>query len=124
MKFDLSVSLVNYNGQLFTRAVTGLDGAPVVVEGKVKQEPLTLKGVLEAACLNADPQQHSTGVQKMLVFNLLMKIHKASPIVDFTAEEITMLKDLTGKQLTVVAVGAVHMALDKPYVGNEAATAS
>ncbi len=113
MKYDLNQPLVNYNGQLFTRPVI-VDGQAVVENGKAKQEPLTLKNVLESACLNADPNQYSTGTQKMVVFNVLMKVHKADPVADLTVEEVALLKDLVGKQVTVNAVGVVYAALEKP----------
>jgi hypothetical protein len=113
MKYDMNQPLVNYNGQLFTRPVI-VDGQPVIEGGKAKQEPLTLRNVLESACLNADPQQYNTGTQKMVVFNVLMKVHKADPIADLTAEDVAILKDLVGKQVTVAAVGVVYDALEKP----------
>lgn len=106
MRYDLNQPLLNYNGQLFTR--------PVVVDGQTKQEPLTLRDVLESACLNADPNQHSTGTQKMVIFNVLMKVHKADPVADLTAEDVALLKELVGKQITVAAVGMVYAALEKP----------
>ncbi len=113
MKYDLNQPLVNYNGQLFTRPVI-VDGQAVVENGKAKQEPLTLKNVLESACLNADPNQYNTGTQKMVIFNVLMKVHKADPIADLTAEDVALLKELVGKQVTVAAVGVVYAALEKP----------
>jgi hypothetical protein len=106
MKFDLSQTLVSYNGKQFTR--------PVVENGVTRDEPTTLRDLLEVVCVNADPQQHSDGAKKMLIFNLLMKVHNASPSADFTAEELTLLKELVGKQLTIPAVGAIYAALEKP----------
>lgn len=106
MKFDLNKFLTNYKGQPFTREVHGESGT--------LQEPLTLREILESACLNADSVQHNDGIKKMVIFNLLMKVHKADPCADFTAEEISLLKDLIGKQLTVLGVGAVYAALEKP----------
>lgn len=113
MKFDLSQILVNYNGQQFTR--------PIVENGVARDEPATLKSLLEVACVNADPQQHSDGSKKMLVFNLLMKIYKASPFANLTAEELTLLKELVGKQMTIPAVGAIYAALEKPVPDERAA---
>lgn len=121
MRFNLSQPLVNYKGQLFTRAVVGPDGQPVIEEGVVKQEPMTLQGALEAACLNADPQQYSTAAAKILIFNLLMKIHKAGPHVHLSAEEVSTLKELTGKQLSIAAVGAIHALLENPVPEDAAA---
>ena len=115
MKYDLSQGLMNYNSQPFTRPVL-VDGKPVMIDGKAQQEPLSLKDVLESACLNADPNQYNTGQQKMIVFNLLMKVHQANPIVDLTVEEITLLKELVGRQMTVAAVGVIYGALENPTV--------
>lgn len=107
MKFDLSQPLLNYNGQPFTKSLP--DGA-----GGLRNEPTVLKEVLESACVNADPQQYNDATKKLLIFRLLMKIHQANPVVDFTAEDLTTLKELTGKQLTIAAVGAVYEALENP----------
>lgn len=112
MKFDLSVPVVSYDGQLFTYPVLGTDGQPV------GQEPLTLKRVLVSACVNADPQEHNDANKKLAVFNLLMKLHAANPFVQLAAEEVTTLKNLVGKQMTVVAVGAVCALLEKPVAEN------
>lgn len=114
MKFDLSVPLTNYDGQLFTQPVSGEDGTVV---GK---KPLTLKNVLESACLNADPGQHNDGPKKMAIFQLLMKVYGADPYVNLSAEELTTIKELVGKQMTIVAVGAVYAALERPVVENKA----
>lgn len=111
MRFDLSKPLVNYSGQLFTRPVTEESGA-------VRQEPLVLKSVLESACLNADPNQHSDGTKKMVIFGILMKVHQARPFANLSAEEVSVLKDLIGRQLTVAAVGAVYAALEQPVYDN------
>jgi hypothetical protein len=107
MKFDLSVPLVSYDGKLFTRPVESDDG-------EVRQEPLTLKSVLVSACVNADPQEHNDADKKLAVFSLLMKLHEANPFVHLKAEEVSVLKKLIGKQLTVVAVGVVCKALESP----------
>lgn len=122
MRFNLNLPVVNYRGQLFTRPVTGPDGQPVIENDQVKQEPLTLKHVLESACLNADPQQYATSAAKMMIFNLLMKIHKADPFVQLSSEEVSTLKELTGKQLSVAAVGAIHTLLEKPVPEDTAAS--
>lgn len=101
MKFDLNCPLLNYSGQAFTKP--GSD------------ESMTLKSILESACLNANPQKYDTGEKKMRIFGLLMKIHK-SDRVDLTVEELVILKDLVGEQLTISAVGAVYSALENPVI--------
>lgn len=114
MKYDLSIPLRTFDGKLFTRALTDENGQAVVEDGKVKQAPLTFKQMLESVCLNADPQEYSSGERKMLVFNILMKVHSADPIVDLSAEDVAILKNLVGKQLLVGAVGVVYKALESP----------
>ncbi len=112
MKFDLSISLINYDGKPFTR--------PVEVDGVVTHEPLTLQQLLVSTCVNADPKEYHDTERKLAIFNLLMKLHQAHPYVDLKAEEITTLKNLVGKQLTVVAVGVVCKALENPLPRDQA----
>lgn len=121
MKYDLSIALMTYDGKPFTRSVIGEDGQPIIVAGKVQQEPLILQQALEAACLGADPQEYGTSDKKMIVFNLLMKIHGANPSVDLTAEEVSTLKNLVGKQMSVGAVGVIFRHLEKNRI-NEPVT--
>ena len=115
MRFRVNDPLVNYAGQVFTRPVQNPDGTQVLDDkGAPVQEPLLIKNVLATACLSADGPQYANGVQKMVVFNLLMKINQAINIVDLSSEEVSILRDLVGRQLSVAAVGAVYAILDDP----------
>ena len=117
MKYDLSIELSSYDGKPFTRPAVSLDGQPVVRDGVIQHVPLSLKDVLTSACVNADPQEYNDADKKLSIFNLLMKLHEANPIVILSAEEVATLKKLMGKSLTIIALGAVFRALENPIPG-------
>jgi len=119
MKYDLSIRLVSYDGKPFTRPAMTTDGQPVVHDGVPQHVHLTLKDVLTSACVNADPQEHNDSDKKLAIFKLLMKLHSALPFVHLSAEEVSLLKKLVGKQLTVIAVGAVCHELENPVQDRE-----
>lgn len=107
MKHNLKVPVLTFNGTFFTEQVPQPDGPN-------KTRHVELKSILEGACLNADPQEFNTGDLKMQVYSLLQKIHAAEPYAELTAEDVTLLKRLAGKQLSVAATGAVFNALENP----------
>lgn len=103
MKYQIDKQLISYNGLAFLH------------EGK----PMSLRSALELVCLNADPREHSNGESKMKIYRLLTKISTAVEVIGFAAEEVALLKDLVGKQLTVGAVGAIYEVLENPVQPEE-----
>lgn len=103
MKHNLKIPVHTFNGQPLTQA--GPDGAMV---------PTTLQASLELACVNADPRIYNDAEKKVKIYRVLVKVHKADPICDLTAEDVTLLKELTGQFLSVTAVGPVHDLLEDP----------
>lgn len=108
MKHNLTIPLLNFNGSVFVAP------GPADKDGKPTTMPMSLKSVLENACVNANPHEFSTGDQKMQIFQLLLKVHAAAPYAELSAEDVTLLKRLVGSQATVTAVGAVFTALENP----------
>jgi hypothetical protein len=106
MKYDLKIGLISYDGKPFTRTDNLQDGQT--------PEPLTLKDVLISACVNADPHEYNDTDKKLAIFEILMRLHEAKQFVDLSAEQVSVLKKLVGKQLTVIAVGAVCRILENP----------
>lgn len=109
MKHNLIRPLVNFKGEPFLREVPNPDGTHLNL-----QVPLTLKDLLEQACVNASPQKYSTGDKKMEVYALLKKVSAANPFAQLTAEDVALLKTLVGDAASVVAVGAVFELLENP----------
>lgn len=112
MKFDVTVTVKNYQGKAFTRQE--LSGAEVDGQPEMVAIPLTMRDMLESLCLNADTQQYPGWDKKLEVHRLLTKIHAADPIVDLKVDEIAMLQKLAGQQATIAAVGALDMLLENP----------
>lgn len=114
MKHNLLRPLFNYKGEPFTREMPNPDGpAPIKVQ-------MTLRDILEQACIMASPQKYSTSEKKVEVYRLLKKIAAAEPFAILVAEDVVLLKALVGDQMTVAAVGAVFEMLDNPKTDNEA----
>jgi len=108
MKHNLMVPLVSYNGAPFHAQSSPQS------DGVAGAGPMTLKAVLENACVSANPQEYPTGDQKMQIYQLLLKLHAAAPFAELSAEDVTLLKRLVGTQMTVAAVGAVFTLLENP----------
>ena len=99
MKYSTDVEIRAYNGE----ALLGQDN-----------KPSTVRKLFEKVCVNADPQEFSSLEAKMEVHRLLMKVHQAGLHVDLTAEEVSLLKRLSAKFLSVVALGAIVQLLENP----------
>lgn len=111
MKHNLIRPVVNFKGEPFTKEMPNPDGT---VGGGPVKVPLTLRDLLEQACINANPQKYSTGEKKMEVYKLLKKVSAAEPFTVLVAEDVVLLKALVGDSMSVVAVGAVFEMLDNP----------
>jgi len=90
--------------------LVGFDGKPIT-EGE-DDSPVTLGKVLMMACVNANPQEHKTGEDKLKIYRLLQTVH-AGGDVELTAEEVALLKELVGVIYGVGMVGAVYDCLEK-----------
>lgn len=101
MKFDVSQSLIGYNGE------------PIKHSEKDDSE-VTLGSALSMACVNANPQKHQDGPAKLKIYRILQKVGpKDATEVDLSAEDITLLKTLVGDMYGPVVVGAVYDMLEK-----------
>lgn len=118
MKHNLIRPVKNFRGEPFVREVPNPDGTQGAGPLKI---PMTLRDMLEQACVTANPQKYSTGDKKMEVYQLLKKISAAEPFAHLKAEDVVLLKALVGDSMSVVAVGAVFEMLDNPKSDNEAA---
>ena len=97
MKRNLNQQLVDLDGQPFK------DGS-------------TLKNICEAAAGVQLSEDAMTPVeQKLKRLDLLKKIHASDGVIDFTAEEIVLLKDRIGKIFPVMAIGQAFEMLDSDY---------
>jgi hypothetical protein len=114
MKYDLSVELENFEGRPFKVPKIDEDGQQVMDGDKPVLEAWSLKKALEQACAGADPQEFNDLEKKLKVYQLLTKIHKANPVVKLTAEEVTLLKKLVAKGMSVVAMGSICDHLENP----------
>jgi hypothetical protein len=75
---------------------------------------------LESACFQAlsgmiEEDKHSSAEQKLKLYRLSHKVAKGG-VVDFTTEELALVKERIGKVYGALVVGASYELLDQDYV--------
>ncbi len=99
MKFNVDAQVIGYNGKPIPKSADD-------------DSPVSLGEVLSMACVNANPQKHSTGEDKMKIYRILQKTH-AGGEVELEVEEVALLKTLVGESYGVPMVGPVYDLLEK-----------
>lgn len=84
-----------------------LNGEPLIDAGK----PVTLKDVCVNALLAQQDGEVVDAKEKFARYELALKVNKGGD-VEVTAEEITKIKDLTGKIYPTLVVGQVFYLLE------------
>jgi len=107
MKYDISIQMRSYNGAPFIQKIAGADGS-------ITDLLMSLKDMLENALVNPDPQEFSTAEKKLEIYRLLQKIHAAESEVNLSAEEVSLIKKIVAKNMTITAMGAIYDALESP----------
>lgn len=88
-----------------------------------KHPPWTLRNISENVLLMPDidkdgEQKEMTGDEKCKRYDLAMRIHKATGLVDLQAEEIVLLKKLIARGYSTLIVGQAFGILD-PHAAAE-----
>ena len=87
-----------------------------------KPEPLVLRTVLiNALMAQFENEQNLEGTKKIKRYMLAQKL-STNDSVELEAEEIAMLKDLTGKAYATVAVGGIWALLDPAALTQQTST--
>jgi hypothetical protein len=93
----------------FTQILPGLDGQPMQDEAG-KNVPLSTPCV--NALLATPRDEHIEPVEKLARFVLAQKITQAIEPIELTIEEVAKIKDLTGKYMPTLVMGAVWQTLE------------
>ena len=99
MKYNLNKSLIAFNGIEIKDDATG--------------KPADLRATLERVCLNCDPRIHASGEEKIKIYRLLKRIHDAADDVEFSSEEVTLLKTLAAEVYTLAVMGPLYEILEQ-----------
>lgn len=99
MKYNMGQQLIGYNGTPIAKA-------------EDDPSPVNLGDSLSMACVNANPQTHSSGDAKMKIYRILQKVNTEDD-VELEAEEVTLLKTLVGELYGVAMVGTIYDILEK-----------
>ncbi len=76
-------------------------------------EPWTLKEALATACLGTYQGDNPTGDEKYKRWKLANKIEAANTEVELAAEEVVLLKKLSGAVFPTLSAGAIWSMLEK-----------
>ncbi len=117
MKIDFNYKFVDLDGNIIRDGADEreeVDGKMVVTK---KAPPFTMR----MACVNvlvltrldrSTKPKELTGQEKVDRYELAMRIHKSTGLVDLSVEDIVLLKDLVGSTYPPITVGQAWDILD------------
>jgi len=128
MKIDFNYKFKTLNGEVIPERA---DEEVVDKDGKKtteKHPPLTLRTISENVILGQEIDKDGKpkemgGAEKCKRYDLAMRIHKGTGLVDLEVEEITLLKKLIAKGYSTLVVGQAFRILD-PHEAAERETKS
>lgn len=109
------LSIFNFNGDSImeidvTIVLKNLEGVNLIEpDSKGEVSPVTLRAVFLNSLMR--PVEKDTGVQKVEKYAFAIHIQKTK-IVDFTPEQIVLLKEVVGPAYSPLVVGPVFAILD------------
>lgn len=92
----------------FTAPIRDLKGKPIL-DG---EQALTLKSVATNALLAADPDEKTSGEDKMQRFKLALEIENADTPLDLKVEQVATLKLLVARLYVPLVVGRAYEIFD------------
>lgn len=108
MKYDISTAILTHTGEP-VKATRETDA-----DGNLIGPDMTVKDILELACINPPQDEQSDGEKKHQIYRLLQKIHAADDVIELTSEEVTKLKRYVGGVSNVIVTGFVFDFLENP----------
>lgn len=111
MKYDITQTFKDLNDEIIPEGTKA---------DKTDEKPFTLGSMLTLACLNADPQKYSDGMLKYRIYKLICRLNSKATELEFSAEDLVLLKDLVGKIFSPYLVGVIYDALEKTVSPPEA----
>jgi hypothetical protein len=91
----------------FSATMVALNGEPINDE---KGNPVTLKTVCQIALLGRYPHESPDGAEKARRWLLATQLRDA--VLDFTPEEMTLMKDLVGRAYDPLIVGQAYRLMN------------
>jgi hypothetical protein len=90
-----------------------LEDQTIMTGPKETEKPLTLGVIISMAGLNADPQKYPSGQDKYKIYKLIRRANSKAEEIEFSAEDISLIKELIAHAFTPYVVGVAYDALEQ-----------